>query len=123
MVAGPEMGQHLRHLEEELLQTDVRGSGEKLGVLLADEFIEFGSSGHVFTKAQIVEALPQEIPTKRSLSDFRVILLSDNIALVTYRATRASESDAQPVQSLRSSIWRSKDGRWQMLFHQGTLIG
>ena len=123
MVAAPRISEQLRHLEEELLQPEVRSSSEKLSALLADEFVEFASSGQVFSKAQVVEALRNEIPARRSLSDFQVVLLSGEIALVTYRATRASDSDPQPVQSLRSSIWRSRDGRWQMLFHQGTLIG
>ncbi len=117
------ISEHLRHLEEQLIQPDVRGSPEKLSAILADEFVEFASSGQAFTKAQVVEALRSEIPARRSLSDFRVVLLSDDIALATYRATRTSDSDPTPVQSLRSSIWRYRDGRWQMLFHQGTLMG
>ena len=123
MLAAPQISDHLRYLEEQLLQPDVRGSSEKLSALLADEFVEFASSGQAFTKAQVVEALRNEIPARRSLSDFRVALLSNDIAFATYRLTRASDSDPAPVQSLRSSIWRSRGGRWQLLFHQGTLIG
>lgn len=42
------VAKHLRALEEALLQPDVRKS-EELVALLADEFIEFGSSGRVYT--------------------------------------------------------------------------
>ena len=121
MGAAPTIDARLRHLEEQLLRSDVRRSAEKVAALLADELVEFASSGQTFNKSQIVEALREESPTKRSLSDFRCILLSENIALITYRATRALRSDEAPVHSLRSSIWRLKDGHWQMLFHQGTL--
>src|SRR5438309_1447661 len=101
-----------------LLQPEVRGSSERVADLLADDFVEFGSAGEVFDKKQIVEALRNEVGTKRSLSQFASTMLSDNIALVTYRAVRAGEP---PVTTLRSSIWRLRNGRWQMVFHQGTL--
>ena len=47
----------LRRLEEQLLQPETRSSADQLGKLLADEFIEFGSSGRVFDKAKIIESL------------------------------------------------------------------
>jgi hypothetical protein len=118
MNAVPTVQAQLQHLEEQLLQAEVRASPERLSALLADEFVEFGSSGQVFDKKQIIELLREEAPTKRSLSKFESTMLSDTVVLVTYRATRASKP---PVHSLRSSIWRLSHGRWQMLFHQGTL--
>ena len=47
----------LRRLEERLLQPEVRQSAEAVADLLADDFIEFGSSGQVFNKQQIIEGL------------------------------------------------------------------
>ena len=44
-----------RELEERLLQPDVRSSAEEIAKLLADEFIEFGSSGRVFNKHHVIE--------------------------------------------------------------------
>jgi len=49
-----------RKLEERLLRPDVRSSAEQLDKLLADEFIEFGSSGRVFNKEQIIGTLAYE---------------------------------------------------------------
>jgi hypothetical protein len=118
MNAAPTVKAQLRHLEEQLLQPEVRISAEKVAALLADDFVEFGSSGQVFDKKQIMKLLQHESPTKRSLSKFESTVLSDNIVLVTYRATRNSEP---PVHTLRSSIWRLSNGQWQMVFHQGTL--
>jgi hypothetical protein len=121
MKGGPTLDAQLRHLEEQLLQPEVRASTERVAALLADDFVEFGSSGHVFGKKQIVEALRKEIPTKRSLSQFASTMLSDNIALVTYRATRTAKAGEKTVTTLLSSIWRLSNGQWQMVFHQGTL--
>ena len=105
-----------------MLQPEVRASREKLAALLADDFVEFGSSGKVFDKRKVIAALTREPSAKPSLSKFAVKMLADNIALVTYRATRSAAPSRRPVQSLRCSIWRLRDGDWQMVFHQGTRI-
>ena len=51
------------------------------------------------------------------LTDFRLTPLAPDAALLNYRATDSSNGSA----TLRSSLWVHRDGRWQMLFHQGTL--
>jgi hypothetical protein len=111
------LARHLRELEESLLQPSVRKS-ERVNQLLAEGFIEFGSSGRTYTKEQIISSLRTESSVRITATEFRVVFLSLNTALVTYRAHRHSDP---PVHTLRSSIWQSKDGDWQMVFHQGTL--
>ena len=113
---------HLRALEEELLQPDVRKDAARLDALLAEGFIEFGSSGRVFDKQAIIDALRSQSPIRLSLTDFKAQLLAPGVVLTTYRATRYGESAEQPILSLRSSVWRLIDGRWQMVFHQGTPV-
>ena len=87
--------------------------------LLAEEFVEFGSSGRQFNKAQVVAALQSESPVQVTASEFKVWLLSSQIALVTYQAQRHGDPS---VHTLRSSIWQQKEGQWQMVFHQGTPV-
>ena len=111
----------VRQLEERLLQPEVRRSAQDLAELLADEFIEFGSSGHVFNKLEILEHLQHEEPAKRSFSDFRATLLAPGVMLTTYRSTRLNAQGTPATSSLRSSIWKLQDGHWKMVFHQGTL--
>lgn len=115
---APGLAAHLRELEESLLLPDVRKS-RKLVELLSDEFIEFGSSGRIYDKADLVAALQGEQPSTQTTSDFRVTELSPQVALLTYRIHRHGEP---PVHTLRSSIWKQTDGRWRMVFHQGTLV-
>jgi hypothetical protein len=110
----------LRQLEERLLQPEGRRSAQDVADLLADEFVEIGSSGRVFNKQQILESLQHEEPTQRSMTEFRSTLLAPGVILTTYRVVRLNRSDAPPLSSLRSSIWRLQDGRWKMVFHQGT---
>ncbi|MDZ8184671.1 MAG: DUF4440 domain-containing protein [Nostoc sp. ChiSLP02] len=112
------------HLEERLLQPDIRKSAKEVTELLADEFIEFGSSGRIFDKQQIIKSLqnePTEPAIQRSITEFKTLVLATGAVLVTYRLIR-QKSGEQPVYSLRSSIWKSIGDRWKMVFHQGTLI-
>jgi hypothetical protein len=109
--------QHLQELELCLLQPNVRKSA-RVEELLADEFVEIGSGGKAHTRQEILSALQAEPTTQWTAAEFKVRLFAPNVALVTFRAHRHSEP---PVHSLRSSIWKETNGRWQMFFHQGTL--
>lgn len=109
----------LFELETSLLQPEVRRSREAVSKLLADGFVEFGSSGSVYSKEQILDGLKSEVPRNLSLADFRICELAEGLFLATYR-TMAESPAATMIQSRRSSIWRNVEGRWQMIFHQGT---
>ncbi|WP_433972207.1 DUF4440 domain-containing protein [Tunturiibacter lichenicola] len=114
---------HLRSLEEQLLDPAVRHNSELAASLLADDFIEFGSSGRVFNKASILEDLKNEPPRPASLlSDFSIREIAPNAVLATYKATRRNANGEPIGQSWRSSLWTNIDGRWQVTFHQGTPI-
>lgn len=112
----------LRQLEEDLLRLEVRRSAEAVGRLLAEDFVEFGASGRAYDRQAIIAALAAEQPVARSISDFQARPLAPAVYLVTYRASRAEPADALPRMSLRASIWAQIDGRWQLVFHQGTPI-
>jgi hypothetical protein len=111
--------QFFRDLEESLFKPEVRASADAVDRLLADDFVEFGSSGHAFGKKDVIEALQSEPATERTLADFRVRRLADGVVLLTYRSIRGDASGER--QFLRSSIWKNVDGQWRMVFHQGTL--
>jgi hypothetical protein len=122
MDEGVSLEELIRHLEERLLQADARQSAQEVAELLADDFIEFGSSGRIFDKPTTIAALQHESPAEISLTDYQARLLAPDVVLVTYRAIRSTVTPAQTTQSLRSSIWKQLDGRWQLVFHQGTLL-
>ena len=90
--------------------------------LLSDDFVEFGSSGHIFSKATVIAALGEEVPIQRSISNFKLYPLAEGVALVTYLAVARSGPNGEPRESLRSSIWKRGAAGWRMAFHQGTLI-
>jgi hypothetical protein len=116
----PELAAHLFHLEQQLLQPSVRRDPVTLTSLLAEDFREFGSSGRIYNRQQIIDALAAESPRTITLSDPLCQQLAEDIALLTYRSTRTIPPP--PTHALRSSLWINRDNRWQMLFHQGTPI-
>lgn len=109
-------------LETTLLKPEIRSSAKDLDLLLADDFVEFGSSGEIYDKKAILERLPKDTevsPVQFVVSDFQVKELSENIVLATFKTDKIS-TDKSHVVALRASIWRKTNGNWQMIYHQGT---
>lgn len=111
---------HLQQIEEELLRADVRHDPQRLAALIADDFREFGTSGRIFDKASILAELANESPVELSLTDFACQQLAPDAALVTYHSQRTDATATR--RAVRSSVWIHRDGRWQILFHQGTRV-
>ncbi len=111
----------LRKLEESLLDTSVRRDRKKMRSMLAENFLEFGSSGRTWTRNGIIDLLSQETAfVPPAIEHFRCAFLSDDVALVTYRTVRTDRDSGEILASLRSSIWTNESGIWRMRFHQGT---
>lgn len=114
----------IRELEEELFKQSVRNSRSAVSALLADDFVEFGRSGRVYDKREIVLSLATERSgpaPELTASGFALKSLADDVVLLTYR-TRRLDGD-RAVHTLRSSIWKFSDGAWRMVFHQGAPAG
>jgi hypothetical protein len=108
----------LRALEERILDPALRADPARLRALLLPEFIEFGASGRVFDRDAILAALAAEGPrVARQMRGFKVRLLAPGAALTLWRVKRDDG-----IETLRSSVWQQQaDGRWLMVFHQGTV--
>jgi glyoxylase I family protein len=112
-VIDSDLGDRLLGYELALARRDAAGIDGDLIDLLADDFLEFGRSGRVWTRDTIAPLLgssPDANAAALELEAFEVVPLGQGVALVTYRALGAN----------RSSIWVGRDGRWRMRFHQGT---
>ena len=57
-------------LECDMLKPDVRGSAERLSVLLADDFVEIGESGRRYSKEDVLLSLPTLIAAEYVVHDF-----------------------------------------------------
>jgi hypothetical protein len=112
--------QELRDLEESHLRFDVRSSAESMGALLADEFIEFGSSGRILDRTAVLASISGNAACQFRIDSFAVRALAPGAALTTYRLSAWSDSESQARVTLRSSVWVHRTGRWLLVFHQGT---
>jgi hypothetical protein len=113
---------HIAALEQSLLDASIRADRDRVADLLSDDFVEFGSSGRVWTKETTLPLLAAEGPdatTKPSVTDLRVRLLGADAALITYVVRRQTLGETE-MATLRSSVWRREGEKWRMLFHQGT---
>jgi hypothetical protein len=114
----------LKRLEMRLQLPSVRTSRQQLDQLLADDFLEFGASGATYNKRQIIALLvndPQSaLPRYAALQNLKINWLADDVALLTFRSSKSSPRSTRAVRANRASIWKKIDGRWQMVFHQGT---
>ncbi len=106
----------IKTMELWTLDPAVRSSRELMDEMLADDFIEFGQSGRVYTKGEILERIPSLAGDFYEMVDFQSRSLGQTHILILYRLIHTHGV------SNRSSIWRREGDRWRMLFHQGTQI-
>ena len=113
----------LRHLETELHRAETRINSSRLNELLHPEFIEFGRSGRVYSRAEILSELTEsEEHPEVEARDFRLVELEPDVVLLTYISAHRNESGLLQRNALRSSVWQLGPSGWQMRFHQGTPI-
>lgn len=107
--------EHLQALEEKHTSITVRSDSEKLDEILADDFFEIGSSGYYYTKKDCLDT--GVVLTEMTLHDYEIYPLASDVVLATYYI----QDKTRNRNTLRSSIWKLIDGRWQLHFHQGTI--
>lgn len=106
------------NLEISLIDIDFIKDIENIKLIIADDFTEFGSSGSVYSKNDLLEILPKIESLSISILDFNIMNLTKNSILATY----ISKDNDSNTEVLRSSIWIERNGNWQIVFHQGTPI-
>lgn len=110
-------------LEKDLLKSEIRKSSQKIKEIIANDFIEITSSGseYYYKDGDIFQEVNDNCELIWEIMDYKVKRLSDDCILAIYKVIKHSESDERKKYSLRSSIWKYYDGKWKLVFHQGTL--
>ncbi len=108
----------LEHLEEELWIAETRFDIYRMNELIADDFFEFGRSGRIYQRQDILAIDYQKIDAILPLPEFHVRLLDESTAQVTYDS--AVKYDGVIEYAHRSSIWSRTTSGWVLRFHQGT---
>ncbi|MBD2803445.1 DUF4440 domain-containing protein [Xenorhabdus sp. ZM] len=107
------------------LHVEKRNNADWLQAVLHDNFLEISRSGYIYTKKIVLDTLTLEIKTTSNIfaKNFSMSILNTNTALLTYDSYEMDRTDTPFNQALRSSIWQlSSCGKWQLRFHQGTLL-
>lgn len=91
---------------------------------LAEDFIAIDSSGLVIKKPEMVEYVVEQEVKDYSINDIQVVTLSEDTALVTYRATQHYTYKGQEVENnvVASSIWVNRGSEWVNILHQETPV-
>jgi hypothetical protein len=100
-----------------LLSFPVRRSAHQVDELLDPDFREIGSSGRLWTRAEMMSALAGELSEEAGAieaTEMAGVLVGPELVLLTY------VSDRRGRRVRRSSLWRLSAGSWRLLYHQGT---
>ncbi len=109
----------LRELEESLWRAETRFDLAFQEKVFAPDFFEFGRSGKIYSRKEIIRTDWQEIRATLPLKNFKVRALDENTVQVTY----ISEVQYDTLERAnRSSIWSRTPHGWQLRFHQGTPV-
>jgi hypothetical protein len=84
----------------------------------AGDFVEFGRSGRVYTRDQVIRTDSRPIQAVLPLPNLAIRLLDENTAQVTYDSQVTYDGLVEYAH--RSSIWSRGLSAWVMRFHQGT---
>jgi hypothetical protein len=88
--------------------------------VMADDGVMVFPFGMVLDKSSTLQAIAGERPwSEFELTDLRVIELTSDAALVTYRA-HARRDGEEPYRALMTTAYAHRDGRWVLVVHQQT---
>ena len=100
--------------ETELLTSTLRCDADRVGALLAPDFVEIGRSGRRWTRAEVIAALADEPPREAPVIDqWECRQLSAGLMLATYVLHERGQD------SYHSSIWEVGTHQPTCRFHHG----
>ena len=100
-----------------LLSFSVRRSAHRVNELLDPDFREIGSSGRLWTRAEMLSSLADDLDEGSGsieATEMVGVVVGLDLVLLTY------VSDWRGRRARRSSLWRRSAGSWRLLHHQGT---
>lgn len=110
-----------RALEVAVQQACIRGDRMRLRELLHPHFREFGRSGRIYSRDDVIAAFAGQSQAYEILSqDFQPEQLLAGLTLLTYRSVRVNADGSVERHTLRASLWELTEFGWQLRFHQGT---
>jgi hypothetical protein len=81
-------------------------------------------SGGFVTRAGFLQTLPELTISEYMLTDFKVMMIDKDSALIIYKADVKGSFKGQafpPNPAYVSSIWTKRGGKWMAVYHQETM--
>ena len=97
---------------------------DAFGGMLADDFVYISNDG-VHDKAATINGIKQLDVTDLMFTDWKVLMLDKDAALVVYKVDMKGTSGGQPIPPgamYASSAWINRGGKWVGVFHQDTPV-
>lgn len=110
------------NLEREFGDALVHKDKSFLAEHLADDLIEVGWNGLVFTKDKLLSMLGYVEVSQYDISNVKFRLLDRDAVLLTYDLDLNADAAGKsaPSREYASSVWVKREGRWMMQMHQST---
>ncbi|MFO0661605.1 MAG: nuclear transport factor 2 family protein [Polyangiaceae bacterium] len=119
---NPCWADHIRALEEKLLEPATRRDASLLREIFVEELVEFTRAGVVFDRERLIQAFAAETTTEPSrIVELNAQRLSPRHAHITFKTQHGRDPNAAR-EVLRSSLWRLDNRRWRLEFHQATAV-
>jgi len=112
------MKKQLLELEEQFWKGDAEFYRQNL---TENSLMVFAEPVGVLTKDRVIETIAASPRwTDVEFEDFRMVQLTDDTAVVTYKASAYREMEKSRYSALASSVYANQEGSWKLAFHQQT---
>lgn len=110
--------------EKSLPEAQLKKDGEALKRLLADDYSQVSIDGKLRGREEIIGMMTEFTLKQFRQYDFKVLPVSDSVAIVTYDAIMEVAVEDDEIQIPRyqhmSSVWVKQGGAWKLKFQQAT---
>lgn len=125
MLAPPEIVNALNE-REPIFHNDPPGADRAyLESLIAEDYFEVGGSGRIYSRDRVIETVVdrydrEEPAVPYEVDEFAVRVIAPNTFLATYTLSQPDGHETRVTR--RSTIWSNAAERWQVVYHQGTVV-
>jgi uncharacterized protein (TIGR02246 family) len=110
--------------EKSLPEAQFKKDGDALKRLFADDFSQVSIDGKLRDREEIIGMMTEFTLKQFRQYDFKVLPVSENVAIVTYDAIMEVVVDDDEIQIPRyqhmSSVWVKQGDNWKLKFQQAT---
>lgn len=124
MEADADIAAQLREREPVFHRLPPGTTREDLEPRLTSNFFEIGASGRIYSRDRVIETVIDryergEGEMEHTISEFVCEQVADHVFLTTYLLSQPDGPETRTTR--RATLWTDAQGRWQVVYHQGTM--